>query len=277
MADMLRNRLAELKQQLGNYDPVGDDYDESEDIAELDTEILFQYFRGELDAKTEEQVDVRANKSKLFLYDLIRIGELMATDTAAGHEPTFLSWADLSGLGSLGAESRTVTLESAGGTTLDLGSTHLMAADSGDRETLCEVPKGTKGTVFVDGEELVIKITSEMPEFDGQLMGFCLSSSEEDSLGFVLLRSGVLGNAAGTIRLDRTKFPGEQRLTFCNVDASDLSNADLPQLEEAVARDLDDERSMNAWRRWIDIVAESDDGPGLSPTIERLREIAAKS
>lgn len=271
MTEGIRERLAALKRQFGNYELTDDDYYESDDVAGIDTDAMFQYFRNELDQAEESRLLEYVKESKLFLHDLIGIGETLLAEVEESPATVPLSWADFSGLQSQDVAARQVTLAHSGGLKLNIAPPQVLAADSGDLDVTCELPFGAEANVFKDGDQLVVKVTSKDPALDGQLVGYCLSGTVLDQLGFILLRSGLLGTVAGMARLDRSACSGKQILNFRIVNASDLCNADLPLLEKAVANDLEDQRSIKAWNRWIDSVSSSEDGPGLAQSLERLK------
>lgn len=272
MTNTIQERLAILKGQFGNYELTDEDYYETDDVASCDTDSMFQYFRNELDESEQSQLLKCAAESKLFLHDLISVGETLLADQHDDAPTSYsTSWADFSSLPTTAPSVRNQTLDRSQGLRMNLASTHALAADSGALDITCELPFGAEANVYEDGDQLVIKVSSDDTSRGGQLVGYCLSGKDQDRLGFIMLRAGVLGTVSGIARLDRSPMSGEQILNFETVDASDLGKADFALLEEAVVADLEDERSVEAWRRWIASVSKSEDGPALEDGLQRLQ------
>ena len=273
MPKKTQTMLADLKRQLGDYELTDDDFYPSEEVAEVGPDIMFRYFREELDDDELARVVRFASESKLFLSNLIGIGEIALADQLEASEPAApMSWLDIGSLATSTADARAATLATSNGLRLDLASTQMMAADSGTLDVDTKLPFGATANVYEDGDSLVIKITSEDQSLDGKLVGFCLSDAQEDKLGFVLLRAGLADVVSGKQQLDRSSVSGEYVLNFNLVDSSDLFNADFELLESSLAADLQDKRSVAAWRQWIDQTASSEDGPGLTDGLARLTQ-----
>jgi len=83
MPKTVEQQVTELKSQLGDYEITDKDFYESDEVSELESEIMFQYFRGELDEYEAALVVKAATESKLFLHDLISIGEIIVAGETA--------------------------------------------------------------------------------------------------------------------------------------------------------------------------------------------------
>jgi len=271
MSNIVEQMIAELKAKFGNYELTDDDFHESEDVAEYDTDAMFRYFRNELEEDRVAKLLQFASESKLFLHDLIAVGEIVQAEEMESRAAVVpMSWMDFGGLATAAPEARKATLARSQGLIMDVASVHMMAA-AGRLEKEYPLPFGAEANVYEDDEQLVIKITSEDTSLDGQLVGFCLSDKDRDRLGFILLRDGLLGAVSGMAQIHRSSISGETILNFNTVDASDLAIADFPLLEAAIESDMDDRRSIDAWRTWIEQVSSSQDGPGLAAGLDRLR------
>lgn len=273
MVDIIQIRLAELKRQFDDHALTDEDYYESEDIASCDADEMFQYFRDELDESQKSQLLKRAKESKLFLHDLIGVGETLLAVAEEVSATLPLSWADISELPSRESSARQVRLARSEGLKLDVAPMQVLAAESSDLDVTCELRFGATINVYRDNDQLVIKVIGEDSSLDGQLVGYCVSGAKQDLLGFILLRKGVLGTVSGMVRLDRAAISGKQTINFSLVEYSDLCNADFPLLEKTVFNDVEDQRSIEAWRRWINAINASEDGPGLAQALKRLESL----
>ena len=72
----VQSKLDELKEKFGDYKITEDDYYESEAAADFSIDDMFLYFEDNLNAEKKEKIQECIN-SKLFLHDLIAIGELV--------------------------------------------------------------------------------------------------------------------------------------------------------------------------------------------------------
>lgn len=77
-------KLEVLKTLYGDYQLTDDDY--YEDLTpDISIDAMFAYFRGQLGEDGEVMVLERARASKLFLHDLINVGEMETHE--GGFEP----------------------------------------------------------------------------------------------------------------------------------------------------------------------------------------------
>ena len=274
MSETLNNQITQLKQLLGKFTAADEDFYESEEVAEYDPDKMFQYFRNELDDAGSQQILRLANESKLFLEDLIGIGEMVLAEKSKAEVARSVAWQDLCSLASLDPSKRQNILAKRTTVQFDIAPVAALAAASGGVDVEATLPFGAKVTAYED-DDLVMKITSDDQALHGQLVGYCLSDETSDQLGYVILRKGILDKVSGIVRIDRSKLSGSYRTSFENVDYSDLSNADFQLLEAAIDQDKEDSRSLAAWENWIELGADSPDGVGLSKLLSNLKQSLA--
>lgn len=73
----IQSKLDELKEKFGDYEITEADYYESEATTNFSIDDMFRYFEDNLNAEKKEKIQECINNSKLFLHDLIAIGELV--------------------------------------------------------------------------------------------------------------------------------------------------------------------------------------------------------
>tara|TARA_B100001939_G_C16686914_1_gene506880 strand:- start:207 stop:587 length:381 start_codon:yes stop_codon:yes gene_type:complete len=81
MAEQIQNIIEKLKHLAGDYVITDDDFYESEEIANFPPRAMFKFFRGELAEDESNRVYELAKESKLFLDDLIGIGEMIIRES----------------------------------------------------------------------------------------------------------------------------------------------------------------------------------------------------
>lgn len=267
-----RELVQKLKQQLGDYEVNEDDFYEPEEIAEAPPSLMFGYFRQELDERDIATVERYAAESKLFLDNLIQIGEIVVADQESEVSPS-LSWLDLQDLAKdSGGDDASIALADREAMRLEIPSAHMMAASSSEIELRDSLTIGLDVDVFEEDGKLVIDLTSNDKTLAGELVGFCVRGKQRTKLGVVLLCRGESGVTSGTVELDRSEMAGDYSFNVTVIEPSDLGGEELELVRDAIERDANDSVLAAAWMAWIKRIASSEDGPGLKPDLDSLEQ-----
>lgn len=264
MNNLTQELLQKLKTQLGDYELADDDFYESEEIAELGTDAMFDYFLGDLDPISVAKIESFAAQSKLFLVNLVDVGEMVLAKTAA--KPSAgLSWLNIKDLSRRDreAQSSPSLSDHIERSTLrfELNDAYMAAAASEQAVVTGTLPSGIDAEVFEEDGKLVIDLKTTDTSLSGHLVGFGLKNSESTLLGVTLLQIGTSGVISASIELDRTQLAGKYELRFALIEPADLRLSDCDLIKLAIERELGNSRAIAGWLSWIDSVKESDLGP----------------
>ena len=256
--------LGKLRTRLSGREITDEDYYETEEVAAVGPDEMFDYFAGRLDDEEMARIEKLANESTVFLSDLIGIGEIALADQRVSESP---SWHDVRNL-STEPVNRLVTTPASlrrGALSFDLSSIHMAAADSSQSKPLSWIlPSGLDVEVFEDGDRLVIDMTTRDLSLAGKLFGYTLRDETTNTIGMVLLHLGPSGVVSADIELERSQIAGKCELNVFPVGSEDLSCGDTDFLVRAIRRDRASGVPMDHWRQWRKVVAESDDAKGLA-------------
>lgn len=264
--------LGRLKSRLLGRELTAEDFYESEEVADVGADVMFDYFLGKLSEQDFARVEELAEQSQLFLADLIKVGEIVAVDqTELKDSP--LSWLDLTSIDSNApGDLPSTKLASTHDMQLELSSVHVLAASSESVELKGSLPFGLDYEVFEFEKNLSIDFTARDSALAGQLIGYCVRGESGAYAGVVLMRAGESGLVSASANLERSQLAGKYSLDIVPVESSDLSQADFDRITLAISRDSDDPAAMAAWRAWIELISASDDGRGLSKLLVPLKQ-----
>lgn len=258
MPESTRNLVAQLRKMLGDYKTTEEDYYVSDEIAEFDPEHMFSYFRGTLSEKRKSEIQQFSAESKSFLEDLIGVGEIVLAEEQETVASPNTIWTDLRGLSKKTKSNRLSFLKSTNGVRFELSPASMLAADSGGVEIESSLDFEASVSVYEDGGELVIKLSSDDASHHGMLVGLCLSGEKSDRFRALILRKGVLDKVTGLARLNREDLSGNFVLHAVPVNPDSLQESDAEYLAHAIKSDHGDQRSTNQWRQLIDRLHEND-------------------
>lgn len=270
--------LEQLRTKLGDYQICDDDFYASDEVAEVESEEMYGYFTGSLSDEGRSRIDGFIEGSRLFLNDMIGIGEIVLARTAEV-QPEITSWHSIRDLHRrpLKPNLRGPAAIQRDGLAFSLSSVHLAAADSSANQSHSQtLPSGVDVEVFEDGNNVVIDLSTRDTTLDGQLFGYSLRGEDQPILGIVMLHKGSSGVVSANAEVERSRLAGQYVLNVLPVGPADLGNEDAEPIVAAIERDFQDGISPQAWKSWYEQLTDSDDARGLAKLLQSVNDVLAR-